>query len=210
LVESARELATFSDGFWDLSTFREPYRVEGKKTMGLEIVEQFEWQPPDWIVYPTGGGTGIVAMHKAFQELQELGLLGERIPRLVAVQMEGCAPLVKAFESGSESASPWPDPETGVWGLRVPRSLADTLILRALRESRGGAVAVSEEDVVEVQEKLAKREGLWLGPEGAAAFAGFEKLLELGVIRVSERTVVFQTGHPANYFERQGTVGRFS
>ncbi len=202
LVDSALELQAFEDGFWDLSTFREPYRVEGKKTMGLEVVEQFGWDPPDWIVYPTGGGTGIVAMYKAFRELQALGLLQDRLPRLAAVQMEGCAPIVRAFQSGEERAVPWEEPRTRVWGLRVPRSLADSLILGALRETRGAAVTVGEQEVVETRARFASQEGLWLGPEGAAAVAGFEKLVDEGLIQAGERTVVFQTGHPANYFEQ--------
>ncbi len=200
LVDSASELAAFEDGFWDLSTFREPYRVEGKKTMGLELVEQFDWSPPDWIFYPTGGGTGIVAMYKAFQELQELGLLDESLPRLVSVQMEGCAPLVRAFHSGAEQAETWQEPKTGVWGLRVPRSLADSLILEALRRSNGTAVSVPEDGLGEIQARYAKQEGRWLGPEGAAAVAGFEKLRAEGLVQSDERVLIFQTGHPANYF----------
>jgi threonine synthase len=208
LVDSAAELAGFSDGYWDLSTFREPYRVEGKKTMGLELVEQFEWQPPDWIFYPTGGGTGIVAMFKAFQELQMLGLLQERLPRLAAVQMEGCAPLVRAFESGGERAETWENPQTRVWGLRVPRSLADSLILEALRSTKGTAVSVAEEELAEVQSRFARQEGRWLGPEGAAAVAGFEALYDAGRIGEGERVVIFQTGHPANYLEPKDTDQR--
>ena len=202
LVESASALAAFDDGFWDLSTFREPYRVEGKKTMGLELVEQFDWSPPDWIFYPTGGGTGIVAMFKAFQELQVLGLLGDRLPRLVSVQMEGCAPLVRAFHSGEARAEIWKEPETRVWGLRVPRSVADTLILQALRGTDGTAVSVAEDALGEIQMRYARQEGRWLGPEGAAAVAGFEKLRDEGQVRAGEQVLIFQTGHPANYFEK--------
>jgi threonine synthase len=202
LVDSAAALATFEDGFWDLSTFREPYRVEGKKTMGFELVEQFEWNPPDWIFYPTGGGTGIVAMYKAFQELQALGLLQDRMPRLVVVQMEGCAPMVRAFEAKEDRAATWENPETRVWGLRVPRSLADSLILEALRATEGTAVSVAEDELVEIQSRFARQEGRWLGPEGAAAIAGFEKLFDAGRIEEGQRALIFQTGHPANYFER--------
>jgi threonine synthase len=203
LVEAAATLAAFEDGFWDLSTFREPYRVEGKKTMGLELVEQFDWNPPDWIFYPTGGGTGIVAMYKAFQELQVLGLLGDRLPRLVSVQMEGCAPLVRAFHAGEARAETWQEPETRVWGLRVPRTLADSLILEALRSTNGRAVSVAEDELEEIQARYALEEGRWLGPEGAAAVAGFEKLRNEGRVQSAERVLIFQTGHPANYFERQ-------
>jgi len=208
LVDSASALAAFDDGFWDLSTFREPYRVEGKKTMGLELVEQFDWHPPDWIFYPTGGGTGIVAMYKAFQELQVLGLLDERLPRLVAVQMEGCAPLVRAFHAGEERADTWQEPDTRVWGLRVPRSLADSLILEALRSTNGSAVSVAEDQLEEIGARYARQEGRWLGPEGAAAVAGFEELRDEGVVRASERVLIFQTGHPANYFEQRGAGHR--
>ena len=202
LVDSAAALANFEDGFWDLSTFREPYRVEGKKTMGLELVEQFGWTAPDWIIYPTGGGTGIVAMFKAFQELQVLGLLRDKFPRLVSVQMEGCAPIVRAFDAGHERAEAWQEPETQVWGLRVPRSLADSLILQALRSTGGVAVSVPEESLGEIQSRYGQQEGRWLGPEGAAAVAGFEKLRDEGRIQPGERVLVFQTGHPANYLER--------
>ena len=202
LVDSAAALATFEDGFWDLSTFREPYRVEGKKTMGLELVEQLGWTAPDWIFYPTGGGTGIVAMFKAFQELQVLGLLRDKFPRLVSVQMEGCAPIVRAFDAGHDRAEAWQEPETQVWGLRVPRSLADSLILQALRSTGGLAVSVPEESLGEIQSRYARQEGRWLGPEGAAAVAGFEKLQDEGRIQPGERVLVFQTGHPANYLKR--------
>ena len=202
LVDSAAALATFEDGFWDLSTFREPYRVEGKKTMGLELVEQLGWTAPDWIFYPTGGGTGIVAMFKAFQELQVLGLLQDKFPRLVSVQMEGCAPIVRAFDAGHERAEEWQKPETQVWGLRVPRSLADALILQALRSTGGVAVSVPEDSLGEIQSRYAQQEGRWLGPEGAAAVAGFEKLWDEGRIQPGERVLIFQTGHPANYLER--------
>ena len=202
LVDSAAALATFEDGFWDLSTFREPYRVEGKKTMGLELVEQLGWTAPDWIFYPTGGGTGIVAMFKAFQELQVLGLLQDKFPRLVSVQMEGCAPIVRAFDAGHERAEEWQKPETQVWGLRVPRSLADALILQALRSTGGVAVSVPEKSLGEIQSRYAQQEGRWLGPEGAAAVAGFEKLWDEGRIQPGERVLIFQTGHPANYLKR--------
>jgi len=199
LAESARELAEFSDGYWDLSTFKEPYRVEGKKTMGLEILEQLSWRPPACIVYPTGGGTGIVALHKAFQELQSLGILTEPFPRLVSVQMSGCAPLVKAHASGASRAEPWVDPSTKVWGLRVPSSVADFLILDALRSTGGTAISVEEDAVEAMQRRAARSCGLLVGPEGAAALLGLEKLLAQGWVKGNERVVVLQTGHPANY-----------
>lgn len=200
LVESREALRDSPRGYWDLSTFREPYRVEGKKTMGLELVEQLGWTAPDWIVYPTGGGTGIVGMWKAFRELRELGLLGEKLPRMVVVQMEGCAPLVRAWEAGREEAEPWEDVDTKVWGLRVPRALADFLVLRGVRESGGVALAVSETEREEAARK-ARLRGLLPGPEGAAALAAVARLGAQGRLAAGSRVVTFQTGHPANYGE---------
>jgi threonine synthase len=199
LVEAARLLAAGGEGYWNLSTLREPYRVEGKKTMGFELAEQLGWELPDWIVYPLGGGTGIVGMDKAFAELRRLGLVGEKRPRFVAVQMAGCAPIVRAFERGAESAEPWEDPRTRVWGLRVPRAIGDFLVLRALRESAGRAVAVDEERLPAVTARAAREEGLRLGPEGAAALAATLDLAAAGAFEQGERVVVFQTGDPANY-----------
>ena len=199
LVEAAERLADTDLGYWDLSTFKEPYRVEGKKTMGYELAEQLGWTLPDWIVYPTGGGTGIVAMAKAFEELRQLGLLEGDHCRFVVVQMEGCSPVVEAFRLGAEEMTPWAEPDTDVWGLRVPGSVADFLILRALRQSQGTAVVVAENSVQEMQQKAAKEEGLTVGPEGAAALLGAQQLVEEGVIGKGDRVVIFQTGDPANY-----------
>ncbi len=199
LVDAGRHLSELGDEYFNVSTFREPYRVEGKKTLGLEIAEQMGWELPDWIVYPTGGGTGIVGMHKAFDELEALGLLDARRPRFVVVQMKGCAPLVRAWEKGLDEAPVWEEPETSVWGLRVPRSLADFLILRALKETRGAAVAVAEEDVTPARERLMSREGLLVGPEGAATVLAVEELYRRGEIQDGELVVVFNTGHPATY-----------
>ncbi len=199
LVEAAGRLAGMRDGFWNIATLREPYRVEGKKTMAYELAEQLGWRLPDWIVYPTGGGTGIIAMHRAFGELRRLGLVDGRVPRFAAVQMGGCAPIVEAFAAGLESAPPWPDPRTRVWGLRVPVALGDFLILRALRESGGAAVAVSETAARCQVERAARDEGMVIGPEGGAALAGLERLVADGVIAEGSRAVVLQTGHPANY-----------
>jgi len=202
LVDAARllsEPAGGGEGFWNLSTLREPYRAEGKKTMGLELAEQLGWELPDWIVYPLGGGTGIVGMHKAFAELRRLGLVGEKRPRFVAVQMAGCAPIVRAFAHGQESAEPWEEPHTRVWGLRVPRALGDFLVLRALRESAGRAVAVDESCLPDVAARAARDEGLRVGPEGAAALAATLGLAAEGAFAAGERVVVFQTGDPANY-----------
>ncbi|MGB5817306.1 MAG: pyridoxal-phosphate dependent enzyme, partial [Thermoanaerobaculia bacterium] len=199
LVESAAKLAELGGDYWNLSTLKEPYRVEGKKTMGLELAEQFNWQLPDWIIYPTGGGTGIVGMHKAFAELEALGLLSGPRPHFAVVQMNGCAPIVKAFEAGAKKAETWENPDTRVWGLRVPKAIGDFLILDALRETDGAAVAVAEQEVEELQARVGREEGLLVGPEGAAALAALYWLAADGKIQAGQRVVVFQTGHPANY-----------
>lgn len=199
LVEAAKLLESGAERYWTVSTLREPYRVEGKKTMGLELAEQLGWNLPDWIVYPLGGGTGIVGMHKAFAELEQLGLIGSRRPRFVVVQAAGCAPIVRAWENGKDSAEPWEDPRTRVWGLRVPRALADFLVLRALRETEGRAVAVDESRLEAIAARTAAQEGLRIGPEGAAALAAVEDLAAGGAFSPGERVVVFQTGDPANY-----------
>ena len=199
LVESRAVLDERAPDQWDLSTFREPYRVEGKKTMGLEIAEQMGWRLPDWIVYPTGGGTGIVAMLKAFRELAALGLVEPPFPRLVMVQMSGCAPLVRAFELGETTARTWEAPTTKVWGLRVPKALADFLVLAAVRATDGTAVAVDEDEIAPAAAAMARQEGVRCGPEGAAVVRAVERLAERGVIREGQRVVMFQTGHPANY-----------
>jgi threonine synthase len=199
LVEAAKLLEPGKERYWTLSTLREPYRVEGKKTMGFELAEQFDWELPDWIVYPLGGGTGIVGMHKAFDELERLGLIGPRRPRFVVVQAAGCAPIVRAFEQGMESAEPWEAPQTRAWGLRVPRAIGDFLVLRALRETVGRAVAIDEDRLEKVAAWIAAHEGLRVGPEGAAALAAVEELEATGAFVPGERVVVFQTGDPANY-----------
>jgi threonine synthase len=199
LVDAARRLAAEPGDFWDLSTLKEPYRAEGKKTMGLEIWEQMGGELPDWIIYPTGGGTGIVGMHKAFDELERLGLVGSRRPRFVVVQMTGCAPIVRAFERGADSAPPWENPQTEVWGLRVPRAIGDFLILRALRETGGVAIGVEESRLPLITARASREEGFQIGPEGAAALAALEDLQATGRLAEGERVVVFQTGHPANY-----------
>ncbi|HYO14826.1 MAG TPA: threonine synthase [Thermoanaerobaculia bacterium] len=199
LVEAAKLLEEGGEKYWTLSTLREPYRVEGKKTMGLELAEQFGWELPDWIVYPLGGGTGIVGMHKAFDELERLGLIGPKRPRFVVVQVTGCAPIVRAWERGEEKAEPWEDPKTRVWGLRVPKAIGDFLVLRAVRESGGRAVAADESRLDKLASWVAAQEGLRIGPEGAAALAAVEDLATAGVFSPGERVVAFQTGNPDNY-----------
>ncbi|MEM9291256.1 MAG: threonine synthase [Acidobacteriota bacterium] len=209
LVEAGALLAAHPQGYWGLSTLKEPYRVEGKKTMGLELAEQFgqllgdasgHWELPEWIVYPTGGGTGIVGMHKAFAELEALGLLPPgRRPRFVVVQMAGCAPLVRAFEAGAPAAEPWQDAQTEVWGLRVPKAIGDFLVLKALYETDGRALAVEESRLPEITQDLARQEGLRVGPEGAACWAAVQDLAAEGAFAEGDRIVVFQTGNPDNY-----------
>lgn len=196
IVEAGKLLG---EDYWSLNTLREPYRAEGKKTMGLELAEQLGWELPDWILYPLGGGTGIVGMHKAFDELERLGLVGSKRPRFVAVQMTGCAPIVRAFEEGREAAEPWEQPETEVWGLRVPRAIGDFLVLRALRETGGRAIAVEESRLAGLAGWVAEHEGVRVGPEGAAALAAAEDLSAAGAFQPGERVVVFQTGDPSNY-----------
>lgn len=202
LVESAAALGEQPTGFWNLATLREPWRLEGKKTMGLELAEQLGWNLPDWILYPTGGGTGLIGMHRAFAQLRALGLLTtDARPRFVAVQMAGCAPIVRAFEQGAEHAEPWESPATRVWGLRVPRALGDALILGSLRDSDGLAVAVEEEALEPASRQLAREEGLEVGPEGAACFVALQQLAAHGTITPGTRVVLFQTGHPLNYVD---------
>ena len=179
-----------------VSTFREPCRVEGKKTMAFEIEEEIS---PDWIVFPTGGGTGIVAFWKAYGELEALGLLRRPMPRLAVVQAEGCAPLVAAWRDGLDRAAPWPRPETVASGIRVPGSRADALILRAIRESGGAAAAVSDADILDGVRELGRAHGLFVSPEGAAAYAGLKRLAREGTISPSSRVVVVNTAGGARY-----------
>jgi threonine synthase len=179
---------------FDMSTLREPYRVEGKKTMGFEVVLQNGWKMPDVLVYPTGGGTGIVGMWKAFAEMETLGLIGSERPRMISVQSEGCAPIVRAFHEGTQHATPWEGAATKAWGLRVPRAIADFLILGALRESEGTAIAVSESAIAAAQKDLMAMCGLYASPEGAAALAGVRTLVDEGGVERGESVVLFNTG----------------
>lgn len=192
-----------SEGWFDVSTFKEPYRAEGKKVMGYELAETFGWELPDVIVYPTGGGTGLVGMWKAFKELAELGWLRTTArPRMVAVQAEGCAPVIKAFQSGSPFCDFWTGAQTLASGLRVPKSFADQLILKDLRESDGTAVAVSDKAIVDAQRHLGIMEGIFAAPEGAATLAGLIKLVESGWVKPDERIVLFNTGTGLKYLEQ--------
>ncbi|MFQ5922174.1 MAG: threonine synthase [Anaerolineales bacterium] len=186
-------------GWMNLSTFREPYRVEGKKTMGLELAEDFEWELPEVVIYPTGGGTGLVGMWKAFEELEEIGWVDSSRPRMVGVQSEACTPIVDAMQSGADRAVAAKSNPTRAPGLRVAKPYADRLILRALRESGGAAVAVSEEQIAASEAELAAAEGIFACPEGAATLAGLELLVEAGDIEPDDRVVLFNTGHGLKY-----------
>ena len=182
------------EGWFDVSTLKEPYRVEGKKTMGFELAEQFKWELPDVIIYPTGGGTGIVGMWKGFAELEAIGWIGKKRPRFIAVQSTGCAPIVKAWEEGATEATPWKEAQTVASGLRVPQAIGDFLILEAIRESNGAAIAVTDEAIREAMQLLPTTEGLLTCPEGAATVAGLKQLVAKGMISPSERVVLFNTG----------------
>jgi len=189
-----------AEGWFDVSTFKEPYRAEGKKIMGYELAEAFEWRLPDVIIYPTGGGTGLVGMWKAFDEMEKLGWLENKTrPRMVAVQAEGCAPVVKAFESGASFCDFWIGATTIASGLRVPKSFADQIILKYLHESQGTAVAVSDDLIIAAQHRLAALEGIFAAPEGAATLAGLEILVEQGWVKPEETIILFNTGTGLKY-----------
>jgi threonine synthase len=187
-------------GHWfDMSTLKEPYRIEGKKTMGLELVEQLGWQVPDVIFYPTGGGTGLIGMWKAFAEMEAIGLIGPERPRMVAVQAEGCAPMVRAWERGDEHAERWEDAHTVAAGIRVPKAVGDFLILRAVRESGGFAIAVSDQALARAADEAARSDGLLLCPEGGATLAACKLALERGLIGRGDRVVLFNCATGLKY-----------
>jgi threonine synthase len=189
-------------GWYDTSTLKEPYRIEGKKTMGYELAEQLGWRLPDWIIYPTGGGTGMVGMWKAFEEMERIGWLPPgRRPRMVTVQAEHCAPIVRAFERGTEKAEPWQNARTIADGLRVPRAIGDFLVLRAIRESGGAAVVVSDREMVAAMREMGAEEGISAAPEGGAALQALKVLLARGSIRRSESVVLFNTGGALKYLD---------
>jgi len=189
-------------GWYDVSTLKEPYRIEGKKTMAYELAEQMGWEWPDWIVYPTGGGTGMVGMWKAFEEIEHIGWVAPgRRPRMVSVQAVGCAPIVRAFESGAEAAVPWEHPATVADGLRVPRAVGDFLILRAVRESGGTALAVPDAAMIDGMLELGATEGISAAPEGGAALAAIRTLVADGVMRSRDRVVLFNTGGALKYLD---------
>jgi threonine synthase len=186
-------------GWFDTSTLKEPYRIEGKKTMGLELAEQLGWNVPDVIFYPTGGGTGLIGMWKAFAELEQIGFIGSKRPRMVAVQASGCAPMVRAYEAGVEHAARWEDAHTIAAGIRVPQAIGDFLILRAVRESNGFAIAVSDEAIAAGLEEVAREEGFLLCPEGAATYAAYKQSLAEGRVTRNERAVLFNCATGLKY-----------
>ena len=187
------------EGWFDMSTLKEPYRVEGKKTLGYELAEQLNWQLPNVILYPTGGGTGLIGMWKAFDEMEALGWIGVKRPRMFAVQAAGCAPIVRAFEAGEKNAAEILDAHTMASGLRVPKAIGDFLILNILRQSNGGAIAVDDKEMIRVGREVGSSEGLFIAPEAAACFAAFKSLSSAGKIGSGERVVIFNTGSGIKY-----------
>jgi threonine synthase len=186
-------------GWFGASTLKEPYRIEGKKTMGLELAEQLGWMLPDVIFYPTGGGTGLIGMWKVFEELGRIRWIDGKRPRMVAVQSTGCAPIVRAFERGREFAEPWQNAATVASGLRVPAALGDFLILRAIRESKGFAIAIADEVILDARAEVGRAEGLLLSPEGAATYAAYRQSLADGRVHKGERVVLFNCGNGLKY-----------
>jgi threonine synthase len=190
-----------TEGWFDLSTLKEPYRVEGKKTMGYEIAEQLNWRLPDVIIYPTGGGTGLIGMWKAFAELEELGWIGSARPRMVSVQASGCAPIVKAFDEKKTAAEPWTNARTIASGLRVPQAVADFLMLRAIRESRGTALSVADDEMLAEIPLVGKAEGIFFCPEGAACVAALRRLVEQRWIKPPDEVLIFNTASGLKYLD---------
>jgi len=192
-------------GWYDVSTLKEPYRIEGKKTMAYELAEQMNWEWPNWIIYPTGGGTGMVGMWKAFDEIERIGwVAGTRRPKMVSVQAEHCAPIVRAFQQGTEKAQPWEHASTLADGLRVPRAIGDFLILRAVRQSGGTALTVTDREMVEGMLSIGKHAGVSAAPEGGAALAAIEKLVADGSIKPQDSVVLFNTGGALKYLDVLG------
>ncbi|HXI74960.1 MAG TPA: threonine synthase [Pyrinomonadaceae bacterium] len=189
------------EGWFDVSTLKEPYRVEGKKTLGYELAEQLNWQLPDVILYPAGGGTGLIGMWKAFDEMEALGWIGKKRPRMFAVQAAGCAPIVRALEAGEKSAAEFPDAHTVASGLRVPKAVGDFLMLKIVRDSNGGAIAVDDKEMIRVAREVGAKEGLFICPEGAACFVALKSLRSTGKIALGERVVIFNTGSGIKYLE---------
>lgn len=194
-------------GWYDVSTLKEPYRLEGKKTMGFEIAEQYGWSVPDVIVYPTGGGAGVIGIYKALRELQALGMISDKLPRMAIVQAEGCAPLVRAFTEGNKVSQMWDNPRTIAFGMRVPKALGDYLILDVIEQTEGTAITVTDEEICQERLGVVAREGLHVCPEGAAALAGARKLRESGFIRGGETVLVMNTGSGLKYIDQIHSTG---
>src|SRR5437588_1337495 len=203
ITDCGSEIARRKDaeGWFDVSTLKEPYRIEGKKTMGYELAEQFDWKLPDVILYPTGGGTGLIGMWKAFDEMEQMGWIGSKRPRMVTVQASGCAPIVRAFEEGKRFADEFPNAQTTASGLRVPRAIGDFLILDSLRASGGTAIAVTDEELIDATKEIGSAEGIFCAPEGAACLPALKKLISEGVVQADERVVLFNTGSGVKYVE---------
>lgn len=194
-----------AEGWFDVSTLKEPYRIEGKKTMGYELAEQFDWHLPDVIIYPTGGGTGLIGMWKAFAEMEQIGWIGSKRPRMVTVQAAGCAPIVRAFENGERFAAEFENAHTTASGLRVPKAIGDFLIIDALRESGGTAVAVTDQELIDATKAIGSAEGVFCAPEGAACLPALRKLIAGGLVKSSETVVLFNTGSGVKYLESFST-----
>ena len=197
-----------AEGWFDLSTLKEPYRIEGKKTMGLELAEQLGWRVPDAIFYPTGGGVGLIGMWKAFDELEQMGWIDSKRPKMICVQADGCAPIVKAFEDGKEDSVFWENASTLASGLRVPKAIGDFLVLKAVRESGGTCVAVSDQKLLAAGVQLAEAEGMFVAPEGAACVAALESLLHRGFLTKDDEVVIYNTGTGYKYLESWSTQCR--
>ncbi|MBK7601241.1 MAG: threonine synthase [Acidobacteria bacterium] len=193
-----------AEGWFDVSTLKEPYRIEGKKTMGYELAEQFNWELPDVILYPTGGGTGLVGMWKAFDEMEQMGWIGSKRPRMYTVQATGCAPIVRAFENGWDEAPEFENAHTVASGLRVPRAIGDFIMLNILRTSGGGAVAVTDEEMITATREIGSLEGMFCAPEGAACLPVLRKLIAEGKVTSKDRVVIFNTGAGMKYLEAYG------
>jgi threonine synthase len=194
-----------AEGWFDVSTLKEPYRIEGKKTMGYELAEQFDWQLPDVILYPTGGGTGLIGMWKAFDEMEQLGWIGSKRPRMVTVQASGCAPIVRAFAEGKRFADEFQNAHTTASGLRVPKAIGDFLIIDALRASGGTAIAVTDDELIAATKEIGAAEGIFCAPEGAACLPALKKMMKDGSVKPDERVVLFNTGSGVKYLESFST-----
>ncbi|MEY2537685.1 MAG: threonine synthase [Verrucomicrobiota bacterium] len=212
ITDCAAEIAQRrdSEGWFDMSTLKEPYRVEGKKTLGYELAEQMNWQLPDVILYPTGGGTGLIGMWKAFDEMETLGWIGRQRPRMFSIQASGCAPIVRAFAAGDQAAVEFPNAATRAAGLRVPKAIGDFIMLQILRKSHGGAIAIDDDEMFRTTREIGSAEGLFVAPEGAACFAALRRLAQSGEIKPTQSVVIFNTGSGIKYLECFESTGHGS